>query len=148
MNLLLLKHQCIETKEQSSFQCLIAGSKVDCFLFLDTQRILLASVIALSFIVFVSLIINCGLIWQRRRAVPNKRIQSKEEIDFDGVKSSPDQQSSNEQASDPNTYMELKPRPSNQESRVPPEYQSLQENPENRGYFEYGASEGKWRETK
>ncbi|PFX16979.1 Receptor-type tyrosine-protein phosphatase F [Stylophora pistillata] len=101
----------------------------------DTQSIFLASVIPLSFTVFVLLLIICGLIWQRRRAVLNKRIQSKEEIDFDGVKSSPDQQSSNEQGSDPNTYMELKPRPSNQESCVPSEYQSLREIPENPGYY-------------
>ena len=114
---------------------MIAGSKVVCFLLPDTQSILLAGVIALSFIVFVLLIIICGLIWQRRRAVPNKRIQSKEEIDFDGVKSSPYQLSSNEQASDPNTYMELKPRPSNQESHVPSEYQLLQEKLENPGYY-------------
>ena len=105
------------------------------FLLPDTQSIFLASVIALSCIVFVLLLIICGLIWQRRQAVLNKRIQSKEEIDFDGVKSSSYQQSSNEQASDPNTYMELRPRPSNQESRVPSEYQSLQETPENPGYY-------------
>ncbi|XP_022808476.1 uncharacterized protein LOC111345457 [Stylophora pistillata] len=104
----------------------------------DTQSILLAGIIALSFIVFVLLIIICGLIWQRRRAVPNKTIQSNEEIDFDGVKSSPYQLSSNEQASDPNTYMELKPRPSNQESHVPSEYQSLQEKPESPGYYNMG----------
>ncbi|PFX23979.1 Receptor-type tyrosine-protein phosphatase F [Stylophora pistillata] len=101
----------------------------------DTQSIFLASVIPLSCIVFVLLLIICGLIWQRRRAVLNKRLQCKEEIDFDGVKSSPDQQSSNEQASGSSTYMELKPMPSNQESRVPSEYQSLQENPENPGYY-------------
>ncbi|XP_022805719.1 receptor-type tyrosine-protein phosphatase F-like isoform X3 [Stylophora pistillata] len=101
----------------------------------DTQSSLLAGVIALSFIVFVLLIIICGLVWQRRRAVPDKRIQSKEEIDFDGVKSSPDQLTSDEQSSDPNTYMELKPRPSNQESHVPSEYQLVQEKLENPGYY-------------
>ncbi|PFX13685.1 Receptor-type tyrosine-protein phosphatase F [Stylophora pistillata] len=86
----------------------------------DTQSILLASVIALSFTVFVLLVKICGLIWQqsRSRAVPNKWIQNKEEIDFNGVKSSPDQQSSKEEASDPNTYMELKPRPSNQKYKL------------------------------
>ncbi|XP_022783232.1 hemicentin-2-like isoform X1 [Stylophora pistillata] len=101
----------------------------------DTENILLAIVIALSCIVFVLLVIICGLIWQRRGAVPNKRIQSKEKIDFDGVKSLPDQQSSDDQASDPGTYMELKSRPSNQESHVPSMYQSLQEKLENPGYY-------------
>ncbi|XP_022783237.1 uncharacterized protein LOC111324018 [Stylophora pistillata] len=101
----------------------------------DKQSIFFASVIALSCIVVVLLIIICGLIWQWRRAVHYKRIPNKEKVDFDGVKSSPDQQSRDKQASDRSTYMELKPRPSTQESRVPTEYQSLQEKPENRGYY-------------
>ncbi|PFX30094.1 Coagulation factor V [Stylophora pistillata] len=100
----------------------------------DTQSIFFAGVIALSCIVVVLLIIICGLIWQYRRAV-HKRIQRKQRVDFDGVKSSPDQQSSDEHASDPNTYMELKPRPSIQESQVLTEYQSLQEKPEKQGYY-------------
>ena len=79
-----------------------------------TQSILLAIVIALSCLVVVSLIMNGVFIWQRRRA----------------VKSSPDQQSSDQQASVPSLYLELKPRPTNQQSHVPTEYQSLQENPE------------------
>ena len=91
--------------------------------------------IALSCIVVVLLIIICGLIWQWRRAVHYKRIPNKEKVDSDGVKSTPDQQSRDKQASDRSTYMELKPRPSTQESRVPTEYQSLQEKPENRGYY-------------
>ncbi|PFX30093.1 Down syndrome cell adhesion molecule-like [Stylophora pistillata] len=101
----------------------------------DTQSIFFASVIALSCIVVVLLIIICGLIWQYRRAVHYKRIQRKQRVDFDGVKSSHDQQSSDEHASDPNTYMELKPWPSTQESEVPTEYQSLQEKPEKQGYY-------------
>ena len=94
------------------------------------QSIFLASVITLSCAVVVLLIIVCGLIWQQRRAVPSERIQGKEKVDFDGVKSSPDRQSNDEPASDPNTYMELKARPSNhEESHVPTEYQSLLEIP-------------------
>ena len=89
----------------------------------------------LSCIVVVLLIIICGLIWQRRRAVPNKRTQSEEKADFDGVKSSPDQQRRDQRASDPDLYTELKLRPSNQESHIPTEYQSLQEEPENPGYY-------------
>nr|XP_058953353.1 uncharacterized protein LOC131780773 [Pocillopora verrucosa] len=83
-----------------------------------TQSILLAIVIALSCLVVVSLIMNGVFTWQRRRA----------------VKSSPDQQSSDQQASVPSLYMELKPRPTNQQSHVPTEYQSLQEKPGNPGY--------------
>ncbi|XP_066015596.1 protein sidekick-1-like isoform X3 [Pocillopora verrucosa] len=101
----------------------------------DTQSIFLASVIAFSCIVVVLLIIICGLIWQRRRAVPSRRTQGNEKVDFDGVKSSTDQQLRDQHASDPDLYMELKPRPSNQESHVPSEYQSLQEEPENPGYY-------------
>ena len=77
-----------------------------------------------------------ALIWQRRRAVPSERIQGKEKVDFDGVKSSPDRLSNYEQALDPNTYMELKARSSNHEqSHVPTEYQSLQEIPKNPEYY-------------
>ena len=83
-----------------------------------TQSILLAIVIALSCLVVGSLIMNGVFIWQRRRA----------------VKSSPDQQSSDQQASVPSLYMELKPRPTNQQSHVPTEYQSLQEKPGNPEY--------------
>ena len=83
----------------------------------------------------VLLVIICGLIRQRRRVVPNGRTQSKEKVDFDDVKSSPDQQRRAQHASDPDLYMELKPRPSNQESHAPTEYQSLQENPENPEYY-------------
>ena len=114
---------------------MIVGLKVVCFLSPDTQSTFLASVIAFSCIVVVLLIIICGLIWQRRRVVPNRRTRSKEKVDFDGVKSSPDQQRRDQPASDPDLYMELKPRPSNQESHVPTEYQSLQENPENPEYY-------------
>ena len=83
-----------------------------------TESILLAIVIALSCLVVVLLIMNSVFIWQRRRA----------------VKSSPDQQSSDQQASVQSLYMELKPRPTNQQSHVPTEYQSLQEKPGNPGY--------------
>ena len=114
---------------------LIVGLKVVCFLSQDTQSIFLASVIALSCIVVVLLIIICGLIWQRRRAVPNWRTRSEKKNDFDGVKSSPDQELRDQHASDTDLYMELKPRPSNQESHVPTEYQSLHEEPENPGYY-------------
>ena len=100
------------------------------------QSIFLASVITLCCAVVVLLIIVCGLIWQQRRAVPSERIQGKEKVDFDGVKSSPDRQSNDEPASDPNTYMELKARPSNHdESHVPTEYQSLLEIPKNPEYY-------------
>ena len=108
-------------------QCLIVGSKDVFFLLLGVpQSTSLAGVIALSCVVVVLLIIVCGLIWQRRRAVPSERIQGEENVSFEGVEPSPDRQSNDEQASDLNTYIELKPRPSNHEqSHVPSEYQSL-----------------------
>ena len=115
----------------------MVGSKVVGFPLQGIPRnIFLASVIALSCAVVVLLIIICGLIWQRRRAVPSERIQGKEKVDFHGVKSSPDRQSNDEQASDPNTYMELKARlPNHKQSHVPTEYQSLQEVPMNPEYY-------------
>ena len=114
---------------------MIVGLTVVCFLSPDTRSIFRAIAIAFSCIVVVLLVIICGLIRQRRRVVPNGRTQSKEKVDFDDVKSSPDQQRRAQHASDPDLYMELKPRPSNQESHAPTEYQSLQENPENPEYY-------------
>ena len=113
----------------------MVGSKVVGFPSQGIPRsIFLASVIALCCAVVVFLIIICGLICQRRRAVPSERIQGKEKVDFDGVKSSPDRQSNDEPASDPNTYMELKAKLPNHK-HVPTEYQSLQEVPMNPEYY-------------
>ncbi|XP_022805776.1 protein sidekick-2-like [Stylophora pistillata] len=99
-----------------------------------TQSILLVSVIALSCIVVVLIITNGVFIWQRRRAVPNRRVLSKEEVDFDGVRPSPDQQLADQQVSETTLYMELKPRSLNEQSQDPTEYQSLQKEPSNPGY--------------
>ena len=133
VNLLKKKKQQQRYLSRLCFQCLIVGSKDVFFLLLGVpQSTSLAGVIALSCVVVVLLIIVCGLIWQRRRAVPRERIQGEENVSFEGVEPSPDRQSNDEQASDLNTYLELKPRPSNHEqSHVPSEYQSLQEIPKN-----------------
>lgn len=85
--------------------------------------------------------IICGQIWRRGRAVPYKRIQSKKNGEVHGVRSSPDQQSSDEQASHFNTYMELKPWPSNQESQVSFWVKTWEPR-----ILQYGASERKWHE--
>ena len=87
------------------------------FWFSAESRVLFAAVIALSVIVFFSLIVNGILIWRLRRAEPNNRTTI--------VNSGIPVPSGVHQASEPGVYMELQPRPSDGQSREPPEYQSL-----------------------
>ena len=89
-----------------------------CAIFIfSLSRVLFAAVIALTVIVFFSLIVNGILIWRLRRAEPNKRTTI--------VNSGIPVPSGVHQASEPGVYMELQPRPSDGQSREPPEYQSL-----------------------
>ena len=87
------------------------------FRFSAESRVPFAAVIALSVIVFFSLIVNGILIWRLRRAEPNERTTI--------VNSDIPVPSGVHQASEPGVYMELQPRPSDGQSREPPEYQSL-----------------------
>ena len=87
------------------------------FWFSAESRVLFAAVIALSVILFFSLIVNGILIWRLRRAEPNNRTTI--------VNSGIPVPSGVHQASEPGVYMALQPRPSDGHSREPPEYQSL-----------------------
>ena len=78
------------------------------------------------------LIVIGVLIWQRRRAVPNKTILTK---DYDGVDLPCDQQQRDQHVSEPGTYMELQPMLSEGPSHVPTEYQALQGNHGNPEYY-------------
>ena len=71
------------------------------------------------------LIVIGVLIWQRRRAVSNRTILTK---DYGGVDLPCDQQPRDQHVSEPGTYMELHPRPSDGQGHVPTEYQPLQDN--------------------
>ena len=78
------------------------------------------------------LIIIGVLIWQRRRAVSNRTILTK---DYGGVDLPCDQQPRDQHVSEPGTYMELHPRPSDEQSHVQTEYQALQGNHGTPGYY-------------
>ena len=78
------------------------------------------------------LIVNGVLMWQRRRAVSNRTILTK---DDGGVDIPCDQQPRDQHVSEPGTYMELHPRPSDGQAHVPTEYQALQGNHGNPGYY-------------
>ena len=104
------------------------------FLFSAESRVLFAAVIALSVIVFFSLIVNGILIWRLRRAEPNNRTTI--------VNSGIPVPSGVHQASEPGVYMELQPRPSDGQSREPPEYQSLDDRRVTQDYYNMVVSEG------
>ena len=103
------------------------------FWFSAESRVLFAAVIALSSIVFFSLIVNGTLIWRLRRAEPNNRTTI--------VNSGIPVPSGVHQASEPGVYMELQPRPSDGQPREPPEYQSLDDRRVTQDYYNMGVSE-------
>lgn len=100
------------------------------------SQVLLAAVITLSFIVFLSLVLNGTLIWRLRQAESNKRtsiVDSGTPQVHPGVC----------QVSEPGVYMELQPKPSDSQSREPPEYQSLQDRRVTPDYYNMGFLEGR-----
>ena len=106
----------------------------------DEQSIFRASDIAWSCIVFVLLFFIGVLIWRLKRAqASNRPATTKKSTCRDTVQSVfPLEQ----HASEPGSYMELRPRPSQGQTRVPPEYQSLQGSHVNAGYYNVVPDEG------
>ena len=99
----------------------------------DVQSIFRANDIIWSWIVFLLLVLIGVLIWRLRRAqASNRPATTKKATIRDTVQSVfPLEQ----HASEPASYMELRPRPSEGQTRVPPEYQSLQGSHVNAGYY-------------
>ena len=99
----------------------------------DVQSIFRANDIIWSWIVFLLLVLIGVLIWRLRRAqASNRPATAKKATIRDTVQSVfPLEQ----HASEPASYMELHPRPSEGQTRVPPEYQSLQGSHVNAGYY-------------
>lgn len=106
----------------------------------DTQSIFRANDIAWSCIVFVLLVLIGVLIWRLKRAqVSNRTATAKEATIINTVQSVfPLEQHVSESGS----YMELRPRPSDGQTRLPPEYQSLQGSYMNAGYYNVVPEEG------
>ena len=99
----------------------------------DVQSIFQAGHIAWSCVVFVLLVLIGLLIRRLRRAQAiNRTATAEKAIIVDAVQSAlPLEQ----HMSEPASYMELHPRPSDGQTRVPSEYQSLQGSHVNAGYY-------------
>ncbi|KAL9950719.1 hypothetical protein ACROYT_G043265 [Oculina patagonica] len=95
-----------------------------------------ATVITLSCIIFLLLVVIGVLTWRLRRAVPNNRTTTADKAITDDI-GQPDLPL-DQRVSEPVSYMELRPRPSEGQSRAPPEYASLQEANKNPGYYNVG----------
>ena len=94
----------------------------------------------MSCTLFVSLVIIGVLIWRVRRALPNDRATTADKAITDsiGKHDSPRDQ----HVAEPATYMELQPRPSEEQSHALPEYKSLQGTNRNPGYYNVGFNKG------
>ena len=90
---------------------------------------------------FVLLVTIGVLVWRRRRALPNNRATTADKSITDNVGLSvlPREQDTSEAGS----YMELSPRPLEEQSPEPPEYKSLQDKDESTEYYNVGFNEGK-----
>ena len=111
-----------------------------CYFLADAKRTHNATAITLSCIVFVLLVIIGVLIWRLRRASPTKRATTADKVITDNV-GQPDSPR-DQHVSEPGSYMELHPRPSEGQSRAPPEYNSLQGRDKNTEYYNVGFSKG------
>ena len=111
----------------------------------DVQSTFQANDIIWSGIVFLLLLLIGVLIWRLRRAqASNRSATAKKATIGDTVQSVfPLEQ----HASEPASYMELRPRPSEGQTRVPPEYQSLQGSHVNAGYYNVVPEEGNKRRS-
>ncbi|KAJ7358728.1 hypothetical protein OS493_021499, partial [Desmophyllum pertusum] len=83
-----------------------------------------ASVIALSCIVFVLVVVIGVLIWRLRRTVANNRTTTSGKAFTDDV-GQPDSPR-DQHVSEPGSYMELHPRPLQEQLPAAPHYQALQ----------------------
>ena len=106
----------------------------------DVQSIFGTNDIVWSWIVFLLLVLIGALIWRLRRAQASNRLATAKKATIkDTVQSVfPLEQ----HASEPGSYMELRPRPSEGQTRLPPEYQSLQGSHVNAGYYNVVPEEG------
>ena len=104
------------------------------------QSIFRVNDIIWSWIVFLLLLLIGVLTWRLRRAqASNRPATAKKATIRDTVQSVfPLEQ----HASEPGSYMELRPRPSEGQTRVSPEYQSLQGSHVNTGYYNVVPEEG------
>ena len=110
------------------------------FLWTDVPSSFRASDITLSCIVFTLVVVIGVLIWRLRRVQTNNRTETVDKAVIDETVQSalPREQ----HISEPGSYMELRPRPSEGQSRVPPEYQSLQDSHVASAYYNVGFEKG------
>ncbi|KAJ7358805.1 Cell adhesion molecule [Desmophyllum pertusum] len=102
----------------------------------DVHNIFIASVIALSCIVFVLVVVIGVLIWRLRRTVANNRTTTSGKAFTDDV-GQPDSPR-DQHVSEPGSYMELHPRPLQEQLPTAPHYQALQGKNEAPEYYNVG----------
>ncbi|XP_078353730.1 uncharacterized protein LOC144638391 [Oculina patagonica] len=99
-----------------------------------------ATVIALSCFVFLSLVVNAVLIWRLRRAVSNNRTMTTDKTIIHDI-GKPDLPR-DQHVSVPDSYMELRPRPSEGHSFSPPDFKSAHDTNKSPGYYNLGLNKG------
>ena len=99
----------------------------------DVKRTFNATVSTLACIVFILLVIIAVLIWRARRVLPNNRATTTHKVITDNV-GQPDSPR-DQHESEPGSYMELHPKPSEGQSHAPPEYTRLLGKDENTEYY-------------
>ena len=102
----------------------------------DVKRTFNATVSTFSCIVFILLVIIAVLIKRARRALPINRETTTNKVITDKV-GQPDSPR-DQHVSEPDSYMELHPRPLDGQSHAPPEYTSLQGKDKNTEYYNVG----------
>ena len=140
-----LKVMC-HNKQWCDFEGFVSTQWISIYLYIfftswtDVQSIFGTNDIVWSWIVFLLLVLIGALIWRLRRAQASNRLATAKKATIkDTVQSVfPLEQ----HASEPGSYMELRPRPSEGQTRLPPEYQSLQGSHVNAGYYNVVPKEG------
>lgn len=109
------------------------------YVFIDQSLVFRVTVIAFSCVAFLLLIVIGLLLWKLRRPFTRKANTSDK---YTCDKSGRHDTSRDEHVSEPGSYMELKPRTLEGQSRAAPEYQELKSKKETPEYYNLGVSRG------
>ena len=112
-----------------------------CYSLTGGNSVLYATVITLSCIVFVLLVVIGVFIWRLRRALPESRATTADKSITDNVRQSVSPR--DQQMPEPDSYMELSPRPFEGQPPGPSVYKSLQGKDKNDEYYNVGFKDGK-----
>ncbi len=130
----------LRPEEQRHFFKLLTFSMTIFSFLTDVNSTFNATVIALSCFVFLSLVVNAVLIWRLRRAVSNNRTMTTDKTIIHDI-GKPDLPR-DQHVSVPDSYMELRPRPSEGHSLSPPDFKSAHDTNKSPGYYNLGLNKG------